>query len=319
MNKIKLISSIFLTAISFTSSADIYSGFKIGKSWLDDACLSYDICNTDDSKYSTLGGMIGFNTSHTFSLEASYDYLGQFTATGLAKEHVTAITFAPKITIPIYENINIFTKIGGAFVDYGQNDDLSYLLGVGLEFDITRHISLRIEYQHLSDINNDLVRSKANSSTLGIVYKFLSEPEDPILATVTETQELVTYSKPDEPVVNIFDTIKFEITGFKFDSSTISTKQNQQITEIANILKSYPMATVIITGHTDSIGSTKYNRKLSQQRAKAVFDNLVHKGIEHDRILYQGAAASEPIDTNTTSIGRSNNRRVEIIIPEFKY
>lgn len=316
MNIVKSICFISLISISFSSFADTYMGLKIGKSWLDDACLSSDVCDTDDSKYATVGGIVGFNMHRLVAIEAAYDYLGQFTASGVDNKHIQAITLAPKFNLSLTENINLFTKLGGAFVDYGNKNDYSYLVGLGLEFDVSDKVSLRLEYQRLTDINNDLVRAKANSSTLGVVYKFISEPEKVLSPPVERAEEVITYTEPE---VNIFDAINFVMSGFNFDSAVLSAQQEQQIVTIIDLLQQYPMAMVEIVGHTDSIGATAYNKKLSEKRAQVVFERLVNKGINESRISFRGAGASEPIATNTTSAGRNKNRRVVIIIPSFEY
>ena len=69
-----------------------------------------------------------------------------------------------------------------------------------------------------------------------------------------------------------------------------------------------------IIGHTDNIGNESDNQLLSSQRAKAVTDYLIQKGIETARISNEGKGESSPIDTNDTEIGRRKNRRTEFLI-----
>lgn len=64
-----------------------------------------------------------------------------------------------------------------------------------------------------------------------------------------------------------------------------------------------------IQGHTDNVGSDQYNLDLSQRRAKAVFDELVAKGIDASRMTYRGYGESQPIADNNTEAGRQLNRR----------
>ena len=72
-----------------------------------------------------------------------------------------------------------------------------------------------------------------------------------------------------------------------------------------------------IRGHTDAKGSDSYNQRLSENRAKAVADYLLSKGINEKRIQSKGYGKSLPIDTNDTEEGRANNRRVEFKIVAF--
>lgn len=69
-----------------------------------------------------------------------------------------------------------------------------------------------------------------------------------------------------------------------------------------------------VRGHTDGHGSLDYNQRLSENRAKAVVDYLVSKGIDPKRLQYKGFGKTQPVDSNATEEGRANNRRVEFKI-----
>ncbi len=81
------------------------------------------------------------------------------------------------------------------------------------------------------------------------------------------------------------------------------------------MLQAYPLNKVSIEGHTDSVGSTANNQKLSEKRAKAVYDYLVEVGkIDASRLSVRGWGEDRPIASNRTVRGRDLNRRVEIIV-----
>ena len=67
-------------------------------------------------------------------------------------------------------------------------------------------------------------------------------------------------------------------------------------------------------GHTDSTGGVSYNKALSEQRAAAVRDYLVSRGIDATRVRSRGVGPEFPVATNATEAGRQQNRRVEVII-----
>jgi outer membrane protein OmpA-like peptidoglycan-associated protein len=71
---------------------------------------------------------------------------------------------------------------------------------------------------------------------------------------------------------------------------------------------------VAIHGHTDNVGAAELNMKLSNERAKAVYDVLVKEGVSSKRLSYQGFGASKPIGANTSAEGRADNRRTEFVI-----
>jgi outer membrane protein OmpA-like peptidoglycan-associated protein len=83
---------------------------------------------------------------------------------------------------------------------------------------------------------------------------------------------------------------------------------------LAGFMAKYPDRTVVIEGHTDSVGSDDYNIGLSQRRAESVRTYLMRQGVDLSRVRTQGMGESVPVATNDTAGGRQQNRRVEIIV-----
>ena len=86
------------------------------------------------------------------------------------------------------------------------------------------------------------------------------------------------------------------------------------LNRLVNLLKENPEMSIDIMGHTDNQGDEATNQKLSENRAKAIADYLISKGISGKRVSFRGLGESFPIKPNTTAAGRSQNRRVEIHI-----
>ena len=85
--------------------------------------------------------------------------------------------------------------------------------------------------------------------------------------------------------------------------------------EVAAVLVANPdIELVEIAGHTDSDGPQSTNLELSQRRAEAVVAYLVKEGVSADRLVAKGYGESTPIDSNSSSEGKANNRRVEFVI-----
>ncbi len=103
---------------------------------------------------------------------------------------------------------------------------------------------------------------------------------------------------------------------FDFDKATLRPESKTELERVYELLKSNPRMKVRIAGHTDSRGSDEYNQRLSEARAKSVYEYLVSRGISADRLSYIGYGESRPIDTNDTDEGRQNNRRVELEVLE---
>jgi OOP family OmpA-OmpF porin len=106
----------------------------------------------------------------------------------------------------------------------------------------------------------------------------------------------------------VFKDIKFE-----FDKATLMKSSYPILDNIYTILSDHPeIKTVEIQGHTCSIGTEAYNLDLSQRRAHTVMKNLQDKGIDPARMTAKGYGESQPMESNKTKQGRSNNRRVEL-------
>jgi len=84
--------------------------------------------------------------------------------------------------------------------------------------------------------------------------------------------------------------------------------------QLVAFLGRYPSRTVMIEGHTDSVGSDDYNQGLSQRRADSVRSYLVRQGVDAARVTTMGAGESTPVAGNESATGRQQNRRVEVII-----
>lgn len=103
-------------------------------------------------------------------------------------------------------------------------------------------------------------------------------------------------------------------TFFDFDKSTIKPEGRQVLDQVAAQASSINLETIIAVGHTDSIGTEKYNQGLSERRANSVKQYLISKGIDPNRIYTEGKGESQPVASNATREGRAQNRRVEIEI-----
>ena len=98
---------------------------------------------------------------------------------------------------------------------------------------------------------------------------------------------------------------------FETASAALRPESTAELTRLKDLLEDNPGLAIRINGHTDNVGSEEDNQLLSENRAKAVYDFLVEKGIPEERLQYKGYGESKPIATNYTAEGRQQNRRTE--------
>lgn len=88
--------------------------------------------------------------------------------------------------------------------------------------------------------------------------------------------------------------------------------------QLTAFLVENPDRTAIIEGHTDSVGAAAFNQRLSEERAQAVQNALIERGIAPARLSAVGFGPTKPVVGNDTAAGRQQNRRVEVILPDVK-
>lgn len=101
---------------------------------------------------------------------------------------------------------------------------------------------------------------------------------------------------------------------FNFAEEEISSDSLSYIKQLTHTLLSVSLNKVRIDGHTDNIGDPEFNRQLSKRRAEAVAAAMIESGMTTDSVSIRGLGDSKPVADNSTRSGRSENRRVSIVI-----
>jgi OOP family OmpA-OmpF porin len=114
--------------------------------------------------------------------------------------------------------------------------------------------------------------------------------------------------------MEVGQTVRLNNLFFDFNKSTIQSSSFAELDRLVELLKASPKMEVEISGHTDNVGNDATNKKLSNDRAKAVRDYLVSKSISSGRLKTIGYGKSKPLASNDTEEGRAQNRRVEFTI-----
>lgn len=107
-----------------------------------------------------------------------------------------------------------------------------------------------------------------------------------------------------------------ESSGVYFDTEkyNINSKSQETLNKLADIFREYPNSNILVEGHTDNTGSESYNLTLSKNRAQAVTNYLLAKGLSSERFDTKWYGELQPKYDNSTAEGRAKNRRVELAI-----
>lgn len=123
---------------------------------------------------------------------------------------------------------------------------------------------------------------------------------------------------PGADVVRVGEGIKLVLgeNAVRFDTnkSTLTAGAKANLDKLVKVFNEYPDTNIVIYGYTDSTGAPEYNLKLSGERAASVKNYLSGKGLVASRFTTTGLGIADPIATNDTPDGRSQNRRVEFAI-----
>jgi outer membrane protein OmpA-like peptidoglycan-associated protein len=164
-----------------------------------------------------------------------------------------------------------------------------------------------------------LIGKRAGNTAIGAIIggalggtagAFIGRNMDRQAAEIKNTVPGATVERAGEGIIVKFDSgILFDI-----DKTALKPAAKSNIDQLSASLKNNPETNILIVGHTDNTGSAAHNMDLSVRRAEAVRAYALAAGVSSARLTTQGKGDTEPIADNTTVDGRTQNRRVEIVI-----
>ncbi|MFZ5999706.1 MAG: OmpA family protein [Bacteroidota bacterium] len=119
---------------------------------------------------------------------------------------------------------------------------------------------------------------------------------------------------PEKQVLQADSLITLGEFLFEVNSAHLKPSHFAELDRLGAYLIMNPTLEVSVSGHTDNTGTERHNVSLSTRRAEAVAEYLVSKGVDDQKVFFEGFGSSQPIAGNDTPEGRSKNRRVEILI-----
>lgn len=164
-----------------------------------------------------------------------------------------------------------------------------------------------------------LVAVPANNDYAFNVYKqgYLFYSENFSLKNIKNPSEPFLINIPLTPIEE-GSTVILKNIFFEFNSFELLPESFAELGKLVEYMTNNSTIKIEIGGHTDNIGSKEYNKNLSENRAKAVYEYLINNGINKERLSYAGYDFSKNISTNETEEGRALNRRTEFKIISIK-
>lgn len=314
--KKNLMSLALLTTLSIASFAayaedDAYKG-----AWYALPGISYNWTDSDLKADDGMGGFIraGKEISQNWDVQFGGSYASvDGNSDGKYKQTLLGVDALYMFS---REKLRPFLLMGVGYahnkLDYavagGSKDSLMANVGAGVQYAFTESIGLQADLRSVWSEAEAGADSKTIANTvlnIGAIFRFgspaavaiaVAEPApQPVLAApVAETPAPVVAAPVCKPVLETI-TIQSEAL-FDFDKYAIKGKNNQVLDEVAAKIKEHDdIEFILVTGHTDKIGSDAYNQKLSERRADAVKKYLASHGIKDVRIKSVGKGETEPV------------------------
>ena len=232
----------------------------------------------------------------------------------ILSEHPAILDTIQSTYVEAVSNVDEIVVVPKIFAEHGVQQWRAGLLGDG---DLLAAVSgegpLQMEYRFsLAGLGLEKVENKKSlSAEIEVV-----DGEKLSYRAVTESPATVRFIRRQERLAQKMGykvVEKYALILFDFDSSAIKDRNRVIVDRIISRLREIPSATVTIVGHTDIIGTEDYNLKLSERRAKAVYDQMIEAGLTAgENITHQGVGPSFPLYDNTLPEGRALNRTVTV-------
>jgi outer membrane protein OmpA-like peptidoglycan-associated protein len=167
-------------------------------------------------------------------------------------------------------------------------------------------------YKGVSDAQGRFELLVPRGDKYRVKFKVMNEWNDNKIIEVAKDIDIFTMTVSYD--YELADSYTLDNVYFDTDKATLRPESAKELDELAEVMQVRPKLRIRIEGHTDNVGSDAHNLTLSKNRAAAVRDYLIKKGIAPARLESEGYGETRPRATNDTPEGRQKNRRTEAII-----
>jgi outer membrane protein OmpA-like peptidoglycan-associated protein len=213
-------------------------------------------------------------------------------------------------------------SLGLAFTIAGGYDEAAELKAKALAEENARRLEAEENARHAKQLTDaEALRVKGLNDAEALRVKGLADAEARRMKDLSdaEARRLADLNSRPKDTVLILEkgkTVVLKGVNFEFNKATLTDDSAPILQKAYNALIANADVKIVITGHTDNVGSKQYNQKLSLKRAQSVRNWLVKKGIASNRMRTVGRGFSEPVASNDTEEGRAENRRMEFYVQE---
>jgi OmpA-OmpF porin, OOP family len=307
-----LMAGLGLTSFAASAEDSAYKG-----SWYALPGISYNWTDSDLNAKDDVGGFIraGKEISQNWDVQFGGSYASvDGNTSGKYKQTLLGVDALYMFS---REKLRPFLLVGLGYahnkLDYavagGSKDSVMGNVGAGVQYLVTENIGLQADLRSVWSEANIGADSKTVANTVlnfGAIFRFgvpapvVAEPSPQPVAVVVEPtpQPAVVAADPVKPACKpTVETITIQSEAlFDFDNTVVKGKNNKVLDEIAAKIKEHDdVEFILVTGHTDIIGTDAYNQKLSERRAGAVKKYLATHGIKDVRIKSVGKGESEQV------------------------
>jgi OmpA-OmpF porin, OOP family len=252
----------------------------------------------------------GHTTDYNFFGNVIYDFYG------------LGLPIIPHIGIGVGDVLlrtsGVSTFAGNAAIN-GHSNVVGYQGIIGAEYPVTDNLKVGLEYRYIgtsdADNNETFASSQVQSHyafhsnnvflTVRVEFGEPPAPPAPLPAVVTP---------PPAPVAKAPEVQRAFQVFFDFNKSDITAAAAKVIQQASDSVKAGHLTQIDVTGHTDTVGSAKYNQALSERRAAAVKAQLVADGVPTAEIATSGVGKTGLLVPTADGVREPQNRRAEIVL-----
>jgi len=149
-------------------------------------------------------------------------------------------------------------------------------------------------------------------------YKDWADMQDDVFVSVSSVNFHQQYDSFQQCMNNALtygsDKVKDTVVNFGVNKHSLSKSQRHRLKEIVMFAKTDKNMRIVLNGHADNEGTRRYNKALSSRRTRAVENYLLKQGVSAQQISTKSYGEGRPVGSNRSDRGRSNNRRVDVVI-----